>query len=149
MKRTCSSCWCVSLIQREAAWKKLGYLKQKGKWTTPAKIAAEHAEAEAQKKADVHWRPLIQQWKAGLAKKEKRVESETALAAVTDPRAVPSIWKAFATGTPADQEIAVDILGHIDGERPSRWPAWRSSARRTSSGGLRRKAWPGAITWMC
>ena len=43
--------------RREAAWKKLGYLKQGGKWTTPAKIAAERAEAEAQRKADAHWRP--------------------------------------------------------------------------------------------
>ncbi len=105
---------------REAAWKKLGYLKQNGKWTTPAKIAAERAEAEAQKKADAHWRPLIQGWKTGLARKEKRAESERALAAVTDPRAVPSIWKAFATGKPEDQEMAIDILGHIEGERPSR-----------------------------
>ncbi len=105
---------------REAAWKKLGYLKQDGKWTTPAKIAAERAEAEAQKKADAHWRPLIQSWKAGLARKEKRAESERALATVTDPKAVPSIWKAFATGKPADQEMAIDMLGRIEGERPSR-----------------------------
>jgi Pretoxin HINT domain len=105
---------------REAAWKKLGYLKQKGKWTTAANIAAERAEVEAQRKADAHWRPLIQKWKAGLAHKDKRAESEKALAGVTDPRAVPSIWKAFATGGADDQEVAVDILGHIDGERPSR-----------------------------
>ena len=44
--------------RREAAWKKLGYLKQNGKWTTTARIAAERAEAEAQRKADAHWRPL-------------------------------------------------------------------------------------------
>ncbi len=46
---------------REAAWKKLGYFRQKGKWTTAAKVAAERAEAEAQRKADAHWRPLIQE----------------------------------------------------------------------------------------
>jgi hypothetical protein len=106
--------------RREAAWKKLGYFKQNGKWTTAAKVAAERAEAEAQRKADAHWRPLIQAWKTGLARKDKRAESEKSLASVTDSRAVPSIWKAFATGTPADQEMAVDIFGHIDGERPSR-----------------------------
>ena len=60
---------------------------KKGKWTTAAKIAAERAEAEAQRKADAHWRPLIQSWKAGLARREKRAESEKLLAAVTDPRA--------------------------------------------------------------
>ena len=105
---------------REAAWKKLGYFRQKGKWTTAAKVAAERAEADAQRKADAHWRPLIQTWKAGLARKDKRAESERALAAVIDPRAVPSIWKAFAAGSSDDQEMAIDILGHIDGERPSR-----------------------------
>ena len=104
---------------RDAAWKKLGYLRQNGKWTTPAKVAAERAEADAQKKADARWRPLIQQWKAGLARKEKRAESEALLAAVKDPRAVPSIWKTFATGRPEDQEMAIDMLGHIDGERSS------------------------------
>ena len=106
--------------RREVAWKKLGYFKQNGKWTTAAKVAAERAEAQAQRKADAHWRPLIQSWKAGLARKEKRAESEKMLASVTDPRAVPSIWKAFAMGGADDQEMAVDILGHIDGERPSR-----------------------------
>jgi hypothetical protein len=106
--------------RREAAWKKLGYFRQKGKWTIAAKVAAERAEAEAQRKADAHWRPVIQNWKAGLARKDKRAESARALAAIKDPRAVPSIWKAFATGSTDDQEMAVDILGHIDGERPSR-----------------------------
>ena len=71
-------------------------------------------------KADAHCCPLIQNWKAGLARKDKRAESEAALAVVKDPRAVPSIWKAFATGSSDDQEMAVDILGYIDGERPSR-----------------------------
>ena len=33
---------------------------------------------------------------------------------------MPSIWKAFATGKPEDQEMAIDILGHIEGERPAR-----------------------------
>ncbi len=33
---------------------------------------------------------------------------------------MPSIWKAFATGGPADQEMAIDMFGHIEGERPSR-----------------------------
>ena len=59
---------------REAAWKKLGYFRQKGKWTTAAKVAAERAEAEAQRKADARWRPLIQTWKAnGSARTSRRV----------------------------------------------------------------------------
>ncbi len=38
---------------------------------------------------------------------------------MTDPRAVPSIWKVFATGNAGDQERAIDILGGIEGERAS------------------------------
>ncbi len=140
---------------REAAWKKLGYLKQKGKWTTPARIAAERVEAEAQKKADAHWRPLIQQWKTTLATKSKRVESEAALAAVKDPRAVPSIWKAFGTGTPAEQEIAIDVFGHIEGERPSRALAGLAIlgktevVRRAATESLARRDYMGVLmTWI-
>ena len=118
--------------RREAAWKKLGYLKQNGKWTTAAKVAAERAEVEAQRKADAHWRPLIQKWKTGLARKDKRAESEKALAAVTDPRAVPSIWKAFATVGPMTRKwrSTSSVTSKVRGRRGP-WPAWRSSVRPT------------------
>ena len=62
---------------------------------TEAQLAAEKDEAEAQKKADKHWKPLLAHWRGGLGDKQKRAESERALAAVTDPRAVPSIWSVF------------------------------------------------------
>ncbi len=50
--------------RREAAWKKLGYVKHDGRWMTPAQVAAEKAETDAQRKADARWRPLLQKWKA-------------------------------------------------------------------------------------
>jgi hypothetical protein len=106
--------------RRESAWKKLGYVKYEGQWMTVAQLAAVKAETDAQHKADARWRPLFQKWKSALARRDKRVEAETALAAVNDPRATPSIWKVFATGSPEDQERAIDMLGHIEGERPSR-----------------------------
>ena len=34
-----------------------------------------------------------------------------------DPRAVPSIWKVFVLGGPADQERAVRLLAQIDAAR--------------------------------
>ncbi len=106
--------------QRDAAWKKLGYEKHSGRWTTPAQLAAERAESDAQRKADTRWRPLFTKWKGWLGLKAKRAEAETAMAEVNDPRAVPAIWDTFAKGSPADQQRAIDLLGHIDGERPSR-----------------------------
>src|SRR4051794_24734988 len=39
---------------REAAWKRLGYKKQGGRWVTDTQLAAERAEGEAQRKADRH-----------------------------------------------------------------------------------------------
>ena len=106
--------------RRESAWKKLGYVKHDGRWMTPGQLAALKAETDAQRKADARWRPLLQKWKSALGRKDKRAEAETALAAVNDPRAAPSIWTVFAMGSPEDQERAIDMLGHIEGERPSR-----------------------------
>ena len=124
--------------RHESAWKRLGYEKQNGRWTTAAQVATMRAEAEAQRKADLHWRPLFLKWKAGLGQESRRADAEAALAAVTDPRAVPSIWKVFALGGPADQERAIDMLGHIEGERPARpWPDWPSTARPRWSAGPR------------
>jgi hypothetical protein len=106
--------------RREPAWKKLGYVRHEGRWTTAAELGAERAEAEAQRKADARWRPSLQTWKARLARKNTRAAAEAALAALTDPLAVPSIWKVFAMGAAPDQEQAIDILGHIEGGRSSR-----------------------------
>ena len=105
---------------REDAWKKLGYHKPKGRWTTTLLAAAEHDEIERQRKADGHWRPLLEKWRGGLARKAKRAEAEAALSKLQDARAVPSIWKVFALGGPADQERAVRLLGQIDAPSASR-----------------------------
>ncbi len=105
---------------REEAWKKLGYYKPKGRWTTAELSVAEHDEVERQRKADARWRPLFEKWNGWLTRKSKRDEAQTALAQVRDPRAVPSIWKVFATGGPADQERAVRLFSQIDAASASR-----------------------------
>jgi hypothetical protein len=105
---------------REDAWKKLGYYKPKGRWTTTELATAEHDEIDRQRKADAHWRPLLEKWRGGLARKAKRAEAESALSKLHEPRAVPSIWKVFALGGPADQERAVRIFGQIDAPSASR-----------------------------
>ena len=99
----------------EEAWKKLGYRQAKGPMDDRAKSRrSSRAESEAQRRADARWRPLLQKWNGWLDRKTRHAEAEAALAEVHDPRAVPSIWKVFIAGGPAEQERAVRLLGQID-----------------------------------
>jgi len=99
---------------REAAWKRLGYKKQGRRWVTDLQLAAEKAEAEAQKKADKRWTTLLFRLRSGLENKSRQAEATKALREVTDPRAVPSVCKTFAAGKASGQKIAVQLLGQID-----------------------------------
>ncbi len=105
---------------RDVAWKRLGCKKHDGRWTTDAQIAIDKAEAEARKAADKKWRPVLEKWKGMLALPSKRDEALSSLAEVTDPRAVPSIGRVFATGREADQSLAVRLLGQVDSPASSR-----------------------------
>lgn len=105
---------------REAAWKRLGCKKHNGRWMTEAQIAAEKDEIEAQKKADRSWRAQLSRWAGWLKDKDKRAKAEQELAAVTDPRAVPSVWAVFVNGGAASQPAAVRLLGQIDSPGASR-----------------------------
>lgn len=100
--------------RNEAAWKRLGCKKHNGRWMTPEQISAEKAEAEAQRQANRHWKPLLEKWKAALAQDKGRDQAEAQLADLTDPRAVPALWQVFGHGTPAEQARAVQVLGQID-----------------------------------
>ena len=105
---------------RDAAWKRLGFKKHDGRWATDAQLAAEKAEAEAQKAADKTWKPLLEKLKAALGQPSRRDEADAALAGVTDPRAVPMILRAFATNRPGDQLRAVQLLGQVESPAASR-----------------------------
>ncbi|SIO13096.1 Pretoxin HINT domain-containing protein [Singulisphaera sp. GP187] len=107
---------------RDAAWKRLGCKKHQGRWMTETQIAAEKEEREAQKKGDARWKPLLTRWRNALTDKTKWEEAERALAAVTDPYAVPSIWAVFVEGSGNErgQARAVQLLGQIDTSRASR-----------------------------
>jgi hypothetical protein len=99
---------------RAEAWKKLGCRPYKGHWLSAEQIAAEQAEAEAQKRADRYWDPLLERWKRQRAGKGPECEAaEAALAGVNDPRAVPAIRRVFAKGRAEHQAIAVQLLGQI------------------------------------
>jgi hypothetical protein len=129
----------------DAARKRLGYTKVGGRWVTEEARAAEKAEAEAQKEADRHWTPLHRKWLSWLGEKARRDEAEAALAGVTDPRAVPSVWAVFVKGKSRNRDLAVQLLGQIDAAASSRALAFLAvfddspEVRRSATETLRRR----------
>jgi hypothetical protein len=107
---------------REAAWKRLGYKRSGGHWDKPERLAAAKAEAQAQHKANKHWKPLLEKWSDAITNRDKtrRAEAEKSLAEVSDPRAVPAIWVVLVPGGIERQRIAVKLLGQIDAPGSSR-----------------------------
>ncbi len=97
--------------KRDAAWQKLGFKKHDGHWMTPRQIAAE----SDQKKAEKTWLVQLKKVHKDIHGGKKQAEARATLEAITDPSAVPSIYREFGAGGPKDQEIAVQILGQIDG----------------------------------
>ncbi len=106
--------------KRDIAWKKLGFKKHDGRWITDAQLATEKADADAQKLADRKWKPLLEKYKTMLDQPTKHDEAESALAEITDPRAVPSILATFVKGRDSDQLRAAQLLGQIDSPQASR-----------------------------
>jgi hypothetical protein len=105
---------------REMAWKKLGCRKFEGRWMTPAQITALKADRETQASADKLWLPRLEAWRDALNHATKRLEAESALLKLDDPRAVPMIAKVFARGGAKDQSRAVVLFAQIDSDSASR-----------------------------
>jgi hypothetical protein len=106
--------------EHAGAWKHLGYKRHGSRWMTPEQIAAEAAEVRAQAKANRVWRPRLERLKGAFASKEQSPRAEAALAAITDPRAVPAVVSVLGSGDRASQRLAVQILGQIDAPAASR-----------------------------
>ncbi len=106
--------------QRQAAWRKLGYRKQKnGHWATEEQVAEARAEAEAQKHADRYWEAALTKLRRYLAIPGQREQARAELLSLSDPRAVPSLVRVFGKGV-ADQRVVVQLLGQVDSPRASR-----------------------------
>jgi hypothetical protein len=107
---------------RDAVWKHLGYKRMGGHWDKPERVAAAKVEAQAQHKADKHWKPIFETLVNGLASKDKarHAQAERSLGDVRDPRAVPMIWIVFVNGGAQHQKFAVRLLGQIDSQGSSR-----------------------------
>ncbi len=99
--------------RREVAWRKMGYKKYGNRWMTDTQIA----ELEDQKKAERIWLPRlrrIHQDIHGSNGARKRDQAQAALDAITDPAAIPALYREFIGSGQTDQLILVQILGQID-----------------------------------
>jgi hypothetical protein len=107
---------------REGAWRRLGFKKVGNRWVNAEVEAAMKAEREARAKAEKEWTPRLEKLRGVLAGKDaaRRAEAREELAAITDPRAVPSLFRVFARGgVEARQALAVDVLSRIEGAEAS------------------------------
>jgi hypothetical protein len=100
--------------ENEAAWKRLGCKRVNGRWLNDGQAEADREEAFLQKEGNRIWRPLLAKWRSWLNSRDRREEAEHALSGVTDPHAVPSVWRVFASGGEFDQRRAVQLFGQID-----------------------------------
>ena len=83
--------------KREAVWRKLGFKKVGGRWTTDEQIA----EEREQKKADKEWAPRLKKIHKdvhGSNGAKKRDVAQAALAAISDPRAIMPLYREFGGG---------------------------------------------------
>ncbi len=124
--------------KRDAAWKRLGYKQDKGRWVTDNQIAAGRVEAETQKLADVRWRKQLEALSIRLNNPTTKARAINALAEITDPRAVPAIWSTFVSSRNPKSALAVQLLGQIDSLPASRALVYLALA--SSSSDVRRAA---------
>jgi hypothetical protein len=138
------------------AWKRLGCKKVGGRWVSAEQLAAEKAEAAAQKEANTKWVRTFAKYHGWLAGKDeaKRQQAETALEAITDPRAVPAVWAVFVGRDERGQARAVRILGRIDAPGVSRALAVLSvfspyvEVRRIATETLRHRDLRDVVGWL-
>jgi hypothetical protein len=98
--------------RRDAAWRKLGFKKHGGHWTTDEQIAEENE----QKKADKIWGPKLKKLHKdihGTNGAKRRDAAQAEVDAITDPRAIPAVYREFG-GSSVDQLILIQVLGQID-----------------------------------
>jgi Pretoxin HINT domain len=102
---------------RDIAWIRLGFKKVHDRWMKPDQLAAQKLEADRQKRADKEWKPRLEKLRDAVEStiETRRLKAEKELYQVTDPRAVPMIWKVFASGGEKAQLVAVELFSQIEG----------------------------------
>jgi Pretoxin HINT domain len=106
---------------RDIAWLKLGYERYHNRWSKADDLAAQKLEADRQKRADTLWKPRLEKLRDALASptESRRLKAEKELYQITDPRAVPTIWRTFAGGSEKMQLVAVELFSQIEGPSAS------------------------------
>jgi hypothetical protein len=99
---------------RASAWKKLGYELDRGRWISRSMVESEKAARLMQDQAHLIWLPRLEDLRRDLDSPARRDAARAQLARVTDPRAVPAVWRVFAQGKGDDHATAVQLLGQID-----------------------------------
>ncbi len=100
--------------KRDAVWRKLGFKKVGGRWTTDEMIAEENA----QKAADKVWGPKLRKLHKdvhGANGPERQASVQAELDAIRDERVVLPLYREFGRGK-LDQSILIQVLDQI--ERP-------------------------------
>ncbi|WP_422928043.1 polymorphic toxin-type HINT domain-containing protein [Singulisphaera sp. PoT] len=122
--------------KRDAAWKRLGYRRERVRWVTEAQIEAARAELEEQKRATQRWRKELSVLSTRLESPRTKTEALKGLAEVNDPRAVPAIWSTFVANRKPRLALAAQLLGQVDSPLASRSLVYLGLS--TSSGEVRR-----------
>ncbi len=102
---------------RDVAWIRLGFKRVHDHWMKPDQLAAQKLEADRQKRSDKEWKPRLEKLREAVEStiETRRLKAEKELYQVTDPRAVPMIWKVFANGSEKAQLVAVELFSQIEG----------------------------------
>ncbi len=106
---------------RDVAWLRLGFTKHHDRWSKPEVLAAQKLEADRQKLADKEWKPRLEKLRDGMESsiETRRLKAERELYKVTDPRALPMIFKTFGNGSEKMQLVAVELLSQVEGPAAS------------------------------
>ena len=106
---------------RDIAWLRLGYKKHHDRWSMPEVLAAQKLEGDHQKHADKEWKTRLEKLHEAMESsvETRRLKAERELYQVTDPRALPMIWKTFGNGSEKMQVVAVELLSQIEGPAAS------------------------------
>ncbi len=109
----------------QVAWKHLGYKKLGGRWQKPEIVDVQKHEDEQQKRANKHWKTLLERWREGLASKDKRGMPQVAQQQLADDaRAIDDYNATIRTGNDRVRQTLTDSVGIDLGQDRMAWQKW-------------------------
>ena len=98
--------------KREAAWRKLGFKKSGGRWTTDEQIAEEREQKKRTRLMGARLKKIHKDIHGGNGAKKREI-ALAAVADISDPRAILPVYREFGGGGQIDQVIVIQVLGQI------------------------------------